>query len=367
MKIMYLTTARHPEDYRKYLETNKSGPNPSNQNFHTKFINILRQKYDVRVLSSRPMAKKLLLTEERNDFYLYPGLVNIRGMRRVTMITEGLRLVYKEDPDLLFVDTLNVTLLKLAKRVKTLYGKKIIGIVTDNPMNLTGSKKRYAENIFKYSNLCDGYICLTEGLVRLFNATEKPHIVIPGFINYNETSKKETDEEYAFFAGALYAKYGVDTLIEAFRHEDAPYKLTIAGHGPLAETLKNNPHPNIEFIGHVTPEVAFRLAEKATVNINPRPADSQIDLFSVPSKVIDFISSGTVTISTENAEIRKLIGDKLYWIPNHEVETILTALKNVKRNYGFYKIQAVAAKKQLIQTLAPEKLLDSLGNLIAKL
>ncbi len=366
MRIIYLTTARHPEDYAKLINDQERLPNPSNQNFHIKFISLLKNDFTLEAISTRPLEKGFLVSESRNDPFFYPGYLNTIILRRASLVTSSLSEIRKYNPDVIFVDVLNMTLLVLARRAKTLFGTKIIGIVTDNPMNITGARKNYSEDVFKYAAICDGYIALTDGLAKLFNPSNKPFIIMPGIINASHKNNEITDE-YAFFAGALYEKYGVLSLIEAFKDERAPLKLTIAGHGPLAETLQRNPHPNIEFIGHVTPEVAFLLSQKAKININPRPQDEQIDLYSVPSKVLDYVNSETVTISTPNKEIEKLVGNTIYWLKDHHQVTILEALNTIMRDYEFYKIRAQSACKTLRANLDPQKQIAAIKELLAKI
>ncbi len=363
---MYLTTARHPHDYESFLKKHHKAPNPSNQNFHTKLINILRSKFPLGAFSTRSMEKNLFLIQTKSDYFYYPGFINTPILKRLGIIAGGLQYYQERTPTVIFVDTLNVTLLELARHIKKKHKVKVIGIVTDNPINITGASKNYSQDVFKKSVVCDAFISLTEGLLRLFNPKQKPAIIVPGFIEKAEsyTGKKE---KYAFFAGALYPKYGVDALIKVFRELNPPFKLVIAGHGPLADDLRENPHPNIEFLGQVCPPVAFRLAEQAYVNINPRPIDEQIDLYSVPSKVIDYVNSGTVTISTENKEIRNLVGDNIYFIKDAEPQTILDALKAIDKNYNYYKQRAVDAKKALTTALDHKVLINKIQDLINKI
>ncbi len=366
MRIMYLTTARHPHDYEMFLKNYKKAPNPSNQNFHNKLINILRSKFPLGAFSTRPMEKNIFLTQSKSDYFYYPGYINTPVLKRLGIITAGLQYYEARTPKVIFVDTLNVTLLELARRLKKRHNVKVIGIVTDNPINITGASKNYSQDVFKKSLVCDGFISLTQGLLRLFNPKQKPAIIVPGFIEEAEsfTNKKE---KYAFFAGALYPKYGVDALIKTFRKLNPPFKLVIAGHGPLADDLLENKHPNIEFLGQVCPPVAFRLAQRAYVNINPRPIDEQVDLYSVPSKVIDYINSGSVTISTENTEIRNLVGDNIYFIKDAEPHTILEALNAINKNYNYYKQRAAEAKKALVKALDNKVLINKIEDLINKI
>lgn len=363
---MYLTTARHPHDYEMLLKNNKKAPNPSNQNFHNKLINILRTKFALGAFSTHPMESDFFVEKNKNDYYHYPCYVNIPLLKQLGIITGGLKYYRERTPNIIFVDTLNVTLLDLARKLKKRHNLKVIGIVTDNPINITGASKKYSESVFKKSAVCDGFIGLTEGLLRFFNPQQKPSIVVPGFIETAETYTGEK-EKYAFFAGAMYPKFGVDNLLTTFRELDVPFKLVVAGHGPLAEYLVEHPHDNIEFLGQVSPSVAFRIAQRAYININPRPIDEQIDLFSVPSKVIDYINSGTVTISTENKEINNLVGDNIYWIKDAEPQTILAAIKAVDKNYNYYKQRAAVAKKDLTTALNNEVLINKIEDLINKI
>lgn len=366
MKIMYLTTARHPEDYKNFLKERKVAPNPSNQHFHTKLINLLASEFEVLAFSIRPMEKDLFLHESHNENYYYPSYVNIPFLKLGGIMRNGRQMVTTFKPELIVVDSTNVTLLRLANKLKESFGIKVIAILTDNPMNITGAKKEYKESIFKEVKKCDGFISLTNGLLRIFDVLNKPYFVTPGFIEENSDSVDKV-EKYAFFAGALYERYSVKNLIEAFKLSDVPYLLKIAGHGPLAHEISENPHPNIEFLGHISPEEAMDYAKHATLNINPRPEDPQIDLYSVPSKVIDYINSGTITISTKNSEIYNLVADDIYWINDNEPETIKNAMIAISENYSYFHAKAMRAKENLSAQLNHEKQLDAFKELVKKL
>lgn len=363
---MYLTTARHPADYAKFLNRHKKAPNPSNQNFHTKLINLLEKSNELIVFSSKPMAKELFVETTNTGIYHYAGYINIPMLKKLGIYTTGQNIARIKTPQVIFVDVMNVTLLELAMKIKRNYKTKVVGVITDNPVNISGSGKSYAQNIFKQSLICDSFIALTNGLERLFNTAKKPYVIIPGFINTPFEGKKDC-EEYAFFAGALYPRYGVDNLLAAFKNDKAPLKLLVAGHGPMEDELRKNPHPNIEYIGHVTPEVSFLLAQKAKININPRPKDDQVDLFSVPSKVIDYINSETVTISTENIEIYNLVGDEIAWIHDSYPETIINKVIEVNKDYTKWKQKAEIATKSLRNNLNEQKLNKIILELIQKL
>lgn len=364
MKILYLTTARHPDDYNQLLTERKTAPNPSNQNFHTKLIGILSSSFDVRVYSTRPMSSGVILSSSRKGIYYYPSYLNVPGLKRLLLLASLIKEAQAFKPDVVFVDAMNVTLLKLARRLKRESGVKVIALLTDNPINLTGAKKSYTEDVFKLSSLVDGYIALTEGLARLYNIAQKPFIVIPGFIDLPPNPQPR--EDFVFFGGALYPRYGVDKLITSFLDETLPLKLLIAGHGPLAEDLRSLHSKNIEFLGHITPERSMAYALRAKININPRPIDEQIDLYSVPSKVLDYINSGTITISTRNNEIYNLVGDNLYWLDDNRPESIKEAINDILSNYPMWEAKANVAQNDLQAVLNHKQQLTNIKELIKK-
>lgn len=366
MNMLYLTTARHPKDYERFLHINHVAPNPSNQNFHTKLINLLTKNGSLQVLSTRPMSKGIFLKAAKQELYFYPSYLNFPIVKRLGIHCGGHKILSRFKPEIIFVDVMNANLLHLAKTLKKHSHAKVIGIVTDNPINITGAKKKYSETIFELSQLCDGYIVLTEGLNRLFNPKNKPALVIPGFIEDQsiETIKKE---KYAFFAGALYNRYGVGELIEAFKNDNMDLKLLIAGHGPLSTLLTKEAYTNIEFLGLISPEIAFQLSVKATLNINPRPIDARVDTYSVPSKMLDYINSGSITLSTVNSEIQNLVGDDVYWLPDNSPEAIRQAIKDILADYERWTMRAKRAKQKLESLLSSKEIMIKINDLINKI
>lgn len=355
MKILYLTTA---VDENKYEEALKQGvvANPSNQNFHLNLIKALKQEHDVLVVSSRPALAKTFSKKEKKDDFFYPFYINIPFIKVFTLAFCTKNPVRDFNPDCIVVDALNVTLLKVANNMKRTLKKPLIGIVTDNPVNLSNTSNYYIQNVFKEVTHADGYIALTEGLHRLFNLANKPHFVFPGILE-NKDKTERVVEPYAFFAGALYARYGVNELIETFKDKKAPYPLYIAGHGPLSKALETLNHPNIKYLGVLSPKTASDYASKAAVAINPRPVDSQIDLFSVPSKLISYIETANVVLSTKNDIIYPLVGDNTYWVDSFTKEVGLAALNEIKRKYSHYQERGQKASASLREHLSNDKFL----------
>ncbi|HZJ89312.1 MAG TPA: glycosyltransferase [Bacilli bacterium] len=362
MKLLYLTTALHPDDYQNIVNIGKSVPNPSNQNFHTKLIAYLEKNHEVRVISRRTNSKKLFTRHQEKDNYIYPGFLNIPIVRNFMTISSGISYGQKWPADYIIVDVLNLTLMELALRIKHKTNIPIIGVVTDNPINLSNVRNIYIQNVFKKAAQCDAFIGLTRSLLNLFNPQHKPTLKIPGFIPLNDLQSEKTTEEFAYFGGALYARYGVDILLDTFK-KDPPLKLKVAGHGPLRQEILNLNSESIEFLNIITPEKALELSKMATININPRPFDSALEEYSIPSKLIDYIFAGKPTISTENKPIMNIVGNNVFWIKEVSVYCLTNAMETILAQKETWEAQALEAKKLLEISLGPEQFNQNFINL----
>lgn len=354
-KIIYLTNAMHFNDFEKMMKFVETMPNPSNQNFHYRFITSLGEHYKVKVLSQRPLNKKntrlsAVLDEFHHNFF-YPGFHLNPLLRYLELYRNSKQIIHSlkvTKEDFVFVDLLNLNLVKLAKFVKRHYKTKVIGILTDNPHNLSNVKERYIENVEKGFNICDGYIFLTEDLNQYANVNKKPFTVISGVLSYTKIKSDLDDKfgKYLYFAGALYERYGVRNLLEAFLASKSDLRLVIAGHGPMKDeiSLLAESHPRIDFLGAISPYQSLMYANEAYININPRPLDQSLDKYSVPSKVIEFVNTGKPVISCSHSLLKTIYQDNVYWAED-SVEGLTKAINEVSNHYPNYLTKAAIAKE----------------------
>lgn len=373
-KIIYLTNAMHFNDFERLMKYVEIMPNPSNQNFHYRFITSLNEHYKVKVISQRPINNKnsklnFILDEVNHNFY-YPGfhlkpiIKNIELYRNSKQILNSLKIT---QDDYCFVDLLNLNLIQLAKYAKRKYKTKIIGILTDNPHNLSDVKTRYIEHIEKSFSLCDGFVCLTPDLNQYANKLNKPYTIINGVLSYTKIKNELEDKfgKYIYFAGALYERYGVKTLIDAFLSTKSDLRLVIAGHGPLSKeiTFLAESHPRIDFVGEISPYQSLMFAYEAYININPRPFVETLDKYSVPSKVIEFANSGKPLISCHHSILKSIYSDSIFWTDNSP-ETIKNSIEKISSNYDFYSQKALKAKEISEEHFGKKEFSRKINNLI---
>ena len=147
----------------------------------------------------------------------------------------------------------------------------------------------------------DAYITLTESINDAININQKPHIVIEGFADSEDVEILEKHENYIMYAGGVYEKYGVKSLVEAFMKIDRKdVDLYIFGEGTYVDELKAICAKNsrIKYMGCISTDAVVKKKKKALLLVNPRPTNEEFSKYSFPSKTIEYLLSGTAVVST---------------------------------------------------------------------
>ena len=336
-RVIYFTTAQEKNLFKENLNKWSVSPNLSNQNFHNKLIRCIALNNQVIVNSIRPINanyKDSFLKEEiiqEGNIIWNHILVKNSKIDKFLFTNSRIESFFKdlkiEKNTLVIVDTINLRLLKSAFSFAKKHKLKIIGICTDNPYNISFSSDKNAENILKISSELDGYIALTPKLNELYNPNKKPFVMFDGVNEpapFNEELKKE---EYIFFGGSLMKKYGLYELIDAFNIlKNKDLKLLIAGHhqeSDLLDKIKSN--NRISYLGAIDIDEITRLEKKALIAVNPRPLDPKIDEYSIPSKTLEYLSNGVLTISVDNPLLNKY-KEAIIWSKTSDKNDLLDTL-----------------------------------------
>lgn len=338
-KIIYFTTAQNKNDFASFLTKWKVSPNLSNQNFHNKLIRSLALTKNVDVISVRPINKnysekklEYSTNKEGKITWKYIKVTNNRIDKKL-FLKGRIASVEKNvsSDDIVIVDTLNLSLLKNAYSFAKKNKLKIIGVCTDNPKNISFTSESYKEKLLKISRKLDAFICLTQKLDELYNLENKPSVIIDG-VNEDNIVKHSNyciDGQYIFFGGSLMHEYGVHNLIKAFddlNRDDL--KLVICGHheeNGFKQFLKS--FNNVIYLGALNYDDVSYLEQHALIAVNPRPINPDIDDYSIPSKTLEYLSNGVLTIATENTQLKDNYGSAIIWAKSSSVEDLKNALE----------------------------------------
>lgn len=381
--ILYLSNTCSKQYYDKiYSETGVYLSIQANK-FNRLFAEgLVKNGADVTLLSSRPInsnvtkQKKFVKEKEIIDNlnYIYLPFINTKVLRPLTIYfnaKQEIKRWIKNNDGIIICDVLNTMLLKAAlscvKRYKNTI--KVVGIVTDLPEHLTTKKQRikFQNNLIKK---CDAFIFLTKQMNEKFNDKNKPNMVVEGFCD-SEVCKPVTQKSRSImYAGTVHSRYGIKNLLEAFSMiDDKSVVLNIFGDGDYKQQLLDFSKTNNRIIYHGTKsnEEVLKEEQKALLLINPRPNNQEYVKYSFPSKILEYISSGTPTLTTSLPSMPKEYEDYCFVIPNNDPETIALKLNELLKkdaqdliNFGnTAKEWALKNKSNIIVTKGVLEFLDN--------
>lgn len=338
MNIIYFTTAQENNDYNEYLKAWPYPINSSMQMIHNRLIRSLSLRHHVDVISLRPFSKKdclvkALVKSERITNRIHWHYVSVRrskiGRYSFTWAQVEKILQNVDKNSIIFTDTINTNVFAMATYSAKRKNMKLIGVCTNSPSNITGTKRSYALNVLKMAKYLDGTVSLTPALNDLYNEKGKPSIVIEGLCEDRLPLPGENKYgRYLFYSGSLYEKYGIYNLIQAFVEMNPPdTKLIICGHHEgktFLEAIRRK--KNIRYLGALTNLKCIQLQQNAFANINPRPFNEDLDRFTVPSKMLEYLNSSRPTISTKSSRLIKLFQEDAIWMKTGSVEDIKEAI-----------------------------------------
>lgn len=341
MNVIFLTSSTSTKTFNAICNESKVFPNPSNQNFYHKMIKSVSLYENVEVISHRPFAKGIVLPPVDDDHddrvpYHYTKIKNnrlyklLKEKKEIVRLTTDVMDSYLQKDIVIVVDCLRRNLLKAALRIKHKYHVPVIGMLTDNPYNLTGASTRGSEKTIKRAQKLDGYLALSKGLLKAYEVSNKPNYIFEGIVEDITSYKKEPLGEYFGFAGSLYERYGVKNLIEAFKGTEKRVNLVVLGSGPLRNyvTEASQCDSRILYLSQLGKNKTYAIEQHAIANINPRPLDEILDQQSIPSKMLEYLASGVPTISTMHPRLYDLFKKDVFWIEDSSVEGIQKTLVN---------------------------------------
>lgn len=365
-KILVFTSSMIDSDFIKYQENAKKKANPSNQNFYSRLIRALAQFNEVSVISHRPISTEMFdehhfdsTTSISNNVKYYYTHVSTNAFYKLMLECQSICHTANKCIDemhtndfVIIVDVLRYNLLRAAKKIASKYHVPIIGMLTDNPTNISGVTSKYINSVITHALDLNGYLALSDGLLKVFNNYNQPSYIFEGLVESTETTKKDPLGEYLFFGGALYERYGVKTMIDAYLASNIDKKLVICGSGPLEEYIYSieRKDSRILYLSQLDRKRIMSLQQHALANINPRPINEALDRESVPSKLLEYFSSGVPTLSTKHMKLYDLFKDDALWFEDGSFESLVNGFNRFHEyDYSTLKKMASTAKVKVFE------------------
>lgn len=368
-KLILIGSVLPPIIFQQWLDAGEV-INPSHQLFLTRLIEGVSNQQTMQVLSLPPvktMSSNRYLPENiyrlGQTMYIQFPFINHRWLRPLSLAFQVHRYLKKT----LRQSQENITLLidgnsRLAGSIATRYQHhpriQTIGIFTDSPKQISSIRPQHIRSWYRLHRQHHAYIGITASLLNEFNYDKKPQFILPCIVDTIEGAKQH-GRPYIFFSGALYERYGVETLIHAYLQlKPNNIDLLIAGFGPVSQRIEqlSQQHRHIKFLGLLNPSLTRKYQAGAYVNVNPRPLDSALDDVAIPSKVLDYISSGAPTLTTRHPFIESHFQETIHYIDDSSVDGIRIAMKRfLSTDYGLAQAKANKAKNLALQSFRKEK------------
>lgn len=213
-------------------------------------------------------------------------------------------------------------------------------IVPDLPefMNVGGKKRLLfgilkridTKKLYKKIKGIDYFVVISKYMPEKLGVHKNRCIVVEGIADINgaNTAKKVTDIKNIVYTGALSEEYGIDTLVGSFSAlKDENIKLTLAGSGKREYIQNAQKNDNrIDYLGTVSNETARELQRGAYLLVNPRNSSDEYTKYSFPSKILEYMLSGTPVVSMALKGIPEEYYEHLIIVENSLEETFKSAL-----------------------------------------
>lgn len=354
MKILYLTTSLLDEDYARLIKEGKPLNNPSNQNFHSRLISILKDVGDLHIVRiiTAPVETTVLTKKEGESYLPY------ESSRLKKYIVSNAWLSSLPDVDIVIYDSLSMRASIIAKKYAKKHKIPSISVVTDNPKNLSKTSFFFQKAFLSSVKKSQGYITVNPGILESLGIKTNIYSSL-GFLDDEKEYPIMHNKPYFYFGGSLLPRYGINALVSAFEKTNASYDLLIAGHHNVSISSND---PRIHFLGLVDKESNLAYEKGASLLINPRPYEEKIDKESTPSKMLEYLSSGQDILSTKSTILMKEYPDDVNWIEGKNVEKEIGEffvrhldkgglLFDIKKNEAKEKVYAKYGKKAQAEAL----------------
>lgn len=222
---------------------------------------------------------------------------------------------------------------------------KYIAIWTDPPAlsneresGIKNKLRKIEINIAKFlMKRVDKVIAMTKYLCQDF-APGKPYLIIEGIIDgmevCNEKIEKNNHKTKVVYTGSLEKRYGIENIVKAFQLiEEENIILEIYGRGDYEEELKTISEVNskIKYFGFMDNKKILSIQRNANFLINARDEKEKYTRYSFPSKMMEYMMSGTPIITTILSGFPDEYKEYLICLDNNSPENISKKILEVSK------------------------------------
>ena len=148
----------------------------------------------------------------------------------------------------------------------------------------------------------DGYVLFSEKMNDIVNPKHKPYCVVEGIYNPNGLDLASVPKKNAIaHAGTLMRQVGIGEILETYERLSLPSELWLIGDGDMREEILNRAGKDarIKFFGFLPRTEVFEKLKSARLLVILRDPKDEYTKYSFPSKVFEYMVSGTPVVITK--------------------------------------------------------------------
>lgn len=299
--------------------------------------------FPLRFNKFRMITSQFAIGDKKEHINL--GFINLpvyKLFSRYYQAKVSLRSLLKQEEYTILIYSMHTPFLKAAADLKKEFPlMKICLIVPDLPQFMNDSS--FLETFYRMGEKrvldktlqsVDSFVILSKFMHSPLKIQTRPWVVMEGIYNSGDTpvlSRKENNKTI-LYTGTLARRYGIINLLEAFSMiGDNSYQLWICGEGDsrkdvlaLAEKDKR-----VTYFGQIPREKVLELQLRATVLVNPRTSEGEYTKYSFPSKIMEYLASGTPCIMHKLEGIPDEYFDYCYIADKETATGLYTTILNV--------------------------------------
>jgi len=220
-----------------------------------------------------------------------------------------------------------------------------------------------------YNRKFDKYILITHLMKDVIPVKNKPYLVIEGMVPYQEKVPKIARSNDIMYAGALTPDNLIINFIEASLRSLLVDKILIFGEGPEEKRIKKlaETHNKIVFFGYKKREEILEYEKSVGVLISLRNIEDSISKYAFPSKLMEYMLSGTLILSTKIEGIPDEYDQFIDFTENVEPNSLAKKIDDIlsldDETYFYKSLRQqdfiLEQKNFLVQTLKIAKLINT--------
>ena len=196
-----------------------------------------------------------------------------------------------------------------------------------NKISVFSKIKLYLQKL--ENRMFDRYILFADAMKDVIPVGKKPYTVIEGIAPDYNCETLTSKRNIVMYAGGLGAQNNIELLMDACNATEAVEELWICGSGGNVDDIKARSKGKIKYLGNLSPEEIMPLEQKAKLLVNLRNPDLEITRFAFPSKILEYMSSGTAVLSTNLEGIPKEYHSYISVLEDLSIVSVKAAIEKI--------------------------------------